>query len=174
MAHTQLVNAITDGLPYPPLPKQPWKPSYGSIQDTHCLLTTNMASIDISRGGGHNGHLGIFLTTTQYALVSRYHFIRLTNSGRTPSIPGWTTSFDEKSLLHEHAGQRQQYDKCRNVDAALRNQLLKAFEDTSLPPLKNTFTGYSGVTTLTPLSYLYAQYAQILMTDLAENNRKLR
>ena len=41
MVHTQLVNAIIDGLLSATLPKQPGKPSYGSIRDTHHLLTAN-------------------------------------------------------------------------------------------------------------------------------------
>ena len=98
----------------------------------------------------------------------------LTNPGRTLSIPSWTTPFDEKALLHEDAEQRQQYNECCNVDADLSNQLLKAFEYTYLSPLKNLFTGYYGSTTLTLLSHLYVYYAQILATDLAENERNLR
>ena len=69
MAHTQLVDAITDGLLSPTLPKQPGKPRYGSIRYTHSLLTANAASIESHRGGGKNGHLGILLTTTQYVLL---------------------------------------------------------------------------------------------------------
>ena len=48
------------------------------------------------------------------------------------------------------------------------------FEDTYLSPLKNAFTGYYGDTTLTLISHLNAHYAQILATDLSENDRKLR
>ena len=47
------------------------------------------------------------------------------------------------------------------------------FEDTHLSPLNNICTGYSRSTMLTLLSHLYAHYASILTTDLAENNRKL-
>ena len=49
-----------------------------------------------------------------------------------------------------------------------------AFDDRYLSPLKNTFTGYSGATMLTLLSHLYAHYAQILATYLAENGRNIR
>ena len=118
-----------------------------------------MASIEIPRDGGQNGHLGIVLTTTQYALISIDSLIRPTDPGRTPRILAWTTSFDEKALLCEHAKQRRQYNECRNFDADLRNQLLKAFDDTYLSLLKNVFTGYSGSTTLTLLSQIYAHYA---------------
>ena len=174
MAHAQLVDVITGGFMTPTLPKQPGKPSYRSIQDTHCLLTADTASTKSPCGGGHNSHLGLVLNMTQYALVSIYPFIRPTNPGRTPRIPSWTILFDKKALLYEHAKQRQQYDECHNVDTALCNQLLKSFEDTYLPPLKNAFAGYSRSTTLNLLSHLYAHYAKILATDLAENDRKLR
>ena len=50
-----------------------------SIQDTYRLLTANTTSIEIPVGGGQNGHLGIVLTATQYALVSQVPFIRPTD-----------------------------------------------------------------------------------------------
>ena len=65
-----------------------------------------------------------------------------------PTIPAWKNPFNKKVLIHDHTKQRQQNDECRNVDAALRNQLLTAFEDTYISPLKNAFTGYFGSTTL--------------------------
>ena len=36
------------------------------------------------------------------------------------------------------------------------------------------FTGYSGSTTQTLLSHIYDNYAMILATDLADNNKRLR
>ena len=87
MRHSQSVNAITDSFPSPTLPKQPGKLIYGSIQDTHCLLTANAASIESPCGGGQNGHFGIVPTTTQYDLISRDPFIRPTDLCRTPNIP---------------------------------------------------------------------------------------
>ena len=64
MVHTQSVDAITEGFPSPTLPKHPGKPSYGSIRDTHRLLTVNAASIESPCDGGQNGHIGFILTTT--------------------------------------------------------------------------------------------------------------
>ena len=174
MVHSQLDNAISDSFPSPTLPKQPGKSSYGSIRDTHCLLTANAASINIPCGGVQNSHLGIVLTTTQYAFVSLDSFIFPTDPGRTPSIPAWETPFGKKALLCENAEKRQKYNECCKVDATLRDQLLTAFEDTYLSPLKNAFTGYSGATTLNLISQLYAHYVRILAIDLAENNRKLQ
>ena len=71
MEHAQLVDAFTDGFLSPTLPKQPGKPRYGLIRDTHHFLTENAASIKIPHGEGQNGHLGIVLTTTQYFPVSQ-------------------------------------------------------------------------------------------------------
>ena len=83
------------------------------------------------------------------------------------------TPFKNKAILRKYNKQHQQYDECCNVDAALSNQLLTAFNDTYLLPLKNTFTGYSEATTLKLLSHLYTHYARISATDLAENTKKL-
>ena len=105
MAHAQSVDVITDGFFSPTLPEQPVKPIYGSIRDTHCLLTVNAALINSPRGRVKNGHLRLVLTTTQYALVSRDPFICPTDPGHTPSIPVWTTPFNEKALLWKHAKQ---------------------------------------------------------------------
>ena len=174
MAHAQLVDNITDGFPYPSLPNQPGKPSYRSIRDTYCLLTVNVASIKSSHGRGQKSHLGLILTTTQYALIYQVPFFCSNDPGHTPNIPLWTTPFDEKALLCKHTKQPRQYDGCRNVDAALRNQLLTAFDNTYLSLLKNAFTGYSGATMIQLLIHLYAHSTKILATDLAENEKKLR
>ena len=134
MAHAQLFNAITDGFPSSTLPKQLEKPSYVSIRDTHRLLTANAASIESSCSRGQNCHLGLILTTTQYALVFRDPFIFPTYPGCTPHFLAWKNPFNKKALLHKHAKKRQQCDECHNFDAALRNKLLAAFEDTYLSP----------------------------------------
>ena len=106
MAHAQSVDTITDGFLPPTLPNQPGKPSYGSIRDTHRLLTANTESIESPCGRVQNGNLGIVFKTTQYALVSRDPFIRPNDPGFTPVIPAWTTPFDENFLLRNHAEQR--------------------------------------------------------------------
>ena len=124
----------------------------------------NVASIKSPCSSSRNGHLGILLTATQYALVSQVPLVRLTDTGCTTTIPEWATPFNEKALLREHAKQRKQYNECCNVNAALCNQLLTVFGDTYLSPLKNTFTGYSVATMLRLLSHLYDHYARILAT----------
>ena len=174
MDNDQWVDAITNGFSSPTLLKQTGKPSYVSIRDTHRLLTANAASIKSPRKRDQNGHLGLVLTATQHSLVCQVPFIRPTDSGHTTNIPAWKTPFDEKSLLREHTEQRQKYNKCRNVDAALRNQLLKSFDDTYFLPHKSVLTGYSGATTLQLLRNLYAHYMRISATGLTNNNKKLR
>ena len=121
MAHAQLLDAITDGLPSPNLPKQIGKTSYISIRDTQFLLTGNAELIESHCGGGQNIQPGLILTATQYTLVYQVPFVRQTDPGRTPNIPVWTNPFKEKALLCEHAKQLRQYNKCRNVDATLYN-----------------------------------------------------
>ena len=103
MVHAQSVDAITNGFMSPTPPKQPGKPSYSSIRDTHSLLTVNAASIESFRSGGQNRHLGIVLTMTQHTLVSLEPLIRLNYPSCTPQIPEGTTPFDEKALLRKHS-----------------------------------------------------------------------
>ena len=110
---------------------------------------------------------------TQYALVSQVPLIRPNNLVRTLAIPEWTTPFEKKALICDHTEQRQQYNEFCNVGAALRNHLLTSFEDTYISPLKNAFAGYSRATTLTLLIHLYGNYARILTTHLAENDKNL-
>ena len=111
---------------------------------------------------------------TQNALISQFPFVCPPDPGQTPTTPALKTPFDEKVLIREHTEKRRKYNEYRNVDAALRNQLITAFEGTYLSPLKNAFTGYSGATTLTLLSHLYGKYARILATDLTNNVKELR
>ena len=174
MVHTHPFDAIANSFLSPTLPKQSVKSSCGSIRDTHHLLNANVASIKSPCGGGKNGYLGLILTATQYAIVFQVPFVRPTDPDRTPNIPAWMTPFDKKLLLHEHAKQHQQYDQCCNVDAALRNKLLKLFDDTYLLPVKIAFAGYSGATMLQLLIHVYVHYMRILATDLAKNDKNLQ
>ena len=75
MLHAHLVNDIIGGLLSPTLPKHPGKAYYASIQYTHSLITVNMVSIKSPCVKGQNGHLRIFLTAIQYALVSQVPFV---------------------------------------------------------------------------------------------------
>ena len=134
MAHTLSVDVIIDGFPSSTFPKQTGKPDYASIQDTHCFLTKNAASIESPCWVVQNVRLEIALTAMQYAIVSPSPFICITDPGPTPTILPWTDPFDENKIILEYADQHCQYDDFRNIDAALRNQLLPAFEDTYPPP----------------------------------------
>ena len=141
MVHALSVGAIIDRFLSPTLLKQPGKPDHASIREIHGLLTSNAGSTKSPHGGGQNGHLGHILMTTQYALVVQVPFVRLTNPSQTFIILAWTYPFVEKRLIREHVGQLRQYNKCRNINSALCNQLLTAFEDICLSPLKHVFTG---------------------------------
>ena len=75
MVHVLSVNAIVNSFPSLTLHIYPGKPDYASIQYMHWILTTTMELIKINRGGGQNGHLGLILMATQYALVSQVPFV---------------------------------------------------------------------------------------------------
>ena len=111
----------------------------------------------------------------QYAIVSPSPFICITDPGPTPTILPWTAPFDENKIILEYADQHCQYDDFRNIDAALRNQLLPAFVVTYPPPplLKHEFTGYYAITKLQLIIHLYGHYARISTTDLVANDVKL-
>ena len=99
MVRALLFEAIIAFFPFPTLPNQPGKPEYASIQYTHRLLTVNTVSIEITRGGVQNGHLGLVLTLTQYALVIQVPSVHPTNPSRTPTIPAWASPFGKKKLI---------------------------------------------------------------------------
>ena len=77
-------------------------------------------------------------------------------------------------LLREHSEQHQQYNECRNINAALCNQLITEFEDTYFSSLRNAFDGYSRATTLHLIIHIYNNYTRILSTDLTENDKNMR
>ena len=81
MANTILVDTIIDRFLSPSFPEQTGKPYYKSIQETHRILTKNMASTNSTHGWGQKGHLGLILTATQYALTRTVPFIHQINTG---------------------------------------------------------------------------------------------
>ena len=59
------------------------------------------------------------------------------------------------------------------MDAALRDQLLTAFEDTYFSPLKYPFTGYSVIPMLQLIGHFYGHYSRISDMSLTANKSKL-
>ena len=83
MAHALLGDAIINGLTTPTLPNNPGKTDCASIRDTHRLINAKSKLIESPHGGGHNGHLRIVLTATQYTLVIQVPFFFPANSVQT-------------------------------------------------------------------------------------------
>ena len=62
----------------------------------------NAALVEIDLGGGQNGYLGNILLPKQYARISDTAFVCLTDLGRTATVPYWTTTREDQSLLQYH------------------------------------------------------------------------
>ena len=165
------VDTTVEGFPNPSLPNHSGNPDYKNTKETQQLLTANVASIECNLSGGQNSYLSLILPPEQYARVSGTAFVLLPNPGRTAQVPEWTTPTEETRINREHAEQIRLYDKYRNIDSDLKNQLLAVFDDLYLATLKNEYTRYAARSTWDLLDQLYKHYAHISLTDMSENDK---
>ena len=80
---------------------------------------------------------------------------------------------EEKRVIREHTYQRRLYNKYRNIDSVLKNQLLVVFDDPYLSTLNNRYTGYATRLTIDLLTYLYEKYSRIYPLYMVGNDERL-
>ena len=170
------VEAIKEGFPHLSIPRHPGEPTYEAIHAVHNLLKANAASMPSDLGGGDHGLLGLVLSATVYSQVAGAlnPFTRPANPGSTPTIPALSTGEQTRRLERDHKENLRVYREVNRTDQALKQQLLRAFDDMYFKALKNTHVGYSNSTTMQLIQHLYNSYGQITQMDLSDNERRMK
>ena len=168
------VDTTVEGFPTPSLPKHFVKPYYAATKETHKLLTENAACVEFNLGRGQNGYLGLILLTKKYARVSGTACVFPSDPVQTAHVPACTAPTEEKRVLSEHTKQIRMYDEYRNVDTALKNQLIAVSDDPYLSTLKNGYTGYATRSTMDLITHFYKNYASIYPLEMVANDEILR
>ena len=132
---------IIDSFPEP-VTKIKGKPSYGSLSSLRDALKANAASVSSSLGGGEHGHLRLILPTAIYNTIVAPEDPTVDSwtdpiyPGSTPIIPGNASAVNAANQRADHADWLRTFRLSKNVNAALRKQLLEAVDKVYIKALR--------------------------------------
>ena len=96
------------------------------------------------------------------------------NPGATPVIPSGTTGPEAASICYAHDTATLEFNTFNNIDRALCQKLLGAFEETFFQVKHKLHRGYSRSSKLDLLTHLYKTYTMISNADWIANNKLFR
>ena len=141
------------------------KPTFESLYQLIVDLQANAQSVHSNLGGGANGHLGLIMTPTQYAIHSTTPYVRPTHPG-TLTIPVGTTRLVAEEMERNHAESLRVFHEVRGVEQALIQQLVTAIDNNYLVAFKNRATGQFNGTLVQIIQHLRTTYGKISPAQL--------
>ena len=168
------VESLIESFPHPNIPPIQGQPTYESITDVTRLLNANTASVHTDLGGGSLGHLILTVPPTVLATLSATPFLVPNNPGPLPIIPNGSTAPETNTITRAHREGLRGWREYINVDAALKQQLIKAVNPLYLRTLQHRHTGFSAQTTRNLIEHLLTSYGNITPNDLASNDAIFR
>jgi hypothetical protein len=148
-----------------PVDKIESQPDYDAIRNLRAQLKANASAIDCNLGGDHYCYLlGLIISDHPYATISLHPFHYPANPGLLPVANGTAAQIAEAKRNHSAA--LYEYQKCRNMDAALRKLTLNSVPELYYSALKQPHVRYSGLRTHQILEYL----PRINQPALADND----
>jgi hypothetical protein len=157
------------GLPHSSLPKVTGAPTLEDLNVIRRLLNTSAMSVVSYKGGGCHGHLGIIMTSEEYFAIAVVVFPVPNNPGPpAAAVAGMMAAvIAEMTRLHKEA--TQVYCTSHNVDQAIKNLIIKSFDDAYLNALSGEIVDCANCTSLQLLTHLLTYYAMIVHTELTQN-----
>ena len=148
-----------------PLTKIRGEPTYESLLQIKNELKTNAQTVECSAGGGQFGMLGLVLTNAEYALLSNVPFVRPPHPGVFQIQPG-TPQIQARAQELTYNRQLAEYKTCKNVEKALKKQLVEAVDKSYIAGLRNRNTNALTVDIPTVLTHLFDQYGTVTSNAL--------
>ena len=150
------------------------EPNYVSLKNLKDQLKTNGASNPTTLGGTNHGYLSLILSPTAYVTIAATPFQELNYPGQHPTIPAGTNAANTSAIIRCHTKDLQQWQECKNVITALKNQLLSAIDNIYVHALKDCHGGYMNQTIHAILNHLFENYGNIAPLELEDNDTKMR
>ena len=166
------VKDITNTFPTP-ITKITGEPNYESLKNLKDQLKANAASIPTTLGGGNHGYLGLILSPATYATIAANQFIEPIYPGQHPNVPAGTNAANTSTIVCRHTEDLCQWREFKNVNTALKNQLLSALDDIYVHALKDRHVGYMNQSICTILAHLLNNYGNITPLEFEDNNTKM-
>ena len=137
-------------------------------------LKANATSIPTTLGGGNHGYLGLILSPAAYATIAANQFIKPIYPGQHPNVPAGTNAANTSTIACRDTEDLRQWREFKNVNTALKKQLLSALDDIYVRTLKDRHVGYMNQSIRTSLTHLFNNYGNITPLELEDNNTKMR
>ena len=150
------------------------EPNYESLKNLKDELKANAASIPTTLGGGTHGYLGLILSPAAYATIAATQFIEPIYPGQHPNVPAGTSAANTSTIVRRHTEDLRQWREFKNVNTALKNQLLSALDDIYIRALKDRHVGYMNQSIRAILQHLFDNYGNITPLELEDNDTKMR
>ena len=141
-------------------------PNYKAIKKLREALYENAATIPMMLRGRRNGHIGLLMDTEVYANVATTAYARPAEPGPYAQHgPGNSAAAQpEANKIHKEA--RRIYDLDKNIDAALKQEVIAKVEDTYLSAKKHRYMRFHGVSAKNLMDHLMERYGKIWASDL--------
>ena len=147
------------------------EPTYETLKTLVNQLKANARAVRTTLGGGQHGYLGLVLSPQQYNIVAPCTpFIRPPHPGPLV-IPPYQLPHVTQLAQFQHTEQLRLYNKCYNVEQALRKQVVSAIQDSYLAALKNRQTNTITVPLDQIIEYLFRNYGRVTPAQLVHEEQ---
>ena len=165
---------------YKDLDKIHGQPTIESIIKLLRQVKRNAQCVPTTLGGGQLGYLALVLTPAAYnAIATSALFIRPTDPGIFAPIPhpGVATragvppplsAADIATQKIAHDERKRTYNECQAVESTLRNQIIKAIDETYTRPLRDTTTDMITSSITAIFTFLQATYGKLSPSQLKQ------
>ena len=164
---------ITNAFPTP-ITQITGEPNYKSLKHLKDQLKANAASIPTTLGGGNHGYLGLILSPAVYTTIAATQFVEPIYPGQHPNVPAGTSAANTSTIVRRHTEDLCQWREFKNVNTALKNQLLTTIDDIYVHALKDRHVGYMNQSICTILQHLFDNFGHITPLELEDNDTKMR
>ena len=129
------------------------KPNFENIEVANRELNSNSSSVASNLGNSLFGYFALTDTPAIYLAQAGVGCPSPINPD-TIIIPAGSTTAQISSIERQHKEKSKVWNLWINVDKALKNQVMKRYDERYYRSLRNRHTGYAGVTCLQMLTHL--------------------
>ena len=156
-----------------PITKITGEPNYDSLKHLKDQLKANATSIPTTLGGGNNRYLGLILSPAAYTTITATQFVEPIYPGQHPNVPAGASAPNTTTLVRRHTEDLCQWQEFKNVNTALKNQLLTSIDDIYIRALKDRHVSYMNQSIHTILQHLFDNYVNITPLKLEDSDTKM-
>ena len=160
------VKDISEKSPIQTIPRIIGETTYKAIKVTREAMYANTAAITTVLEGGKNGHIGLLMDAAVYGNIAATAYVRPMEPGSYAQHgPGDSAAAQaDANAIHEEG--RRIYDLDENVDAALKQEIIAAVNETYLYAKKQRHMGFHGISAKNLVDHLMEKYRNIWASDL--------